>query len=134
MQFEKAHEVKTAIEELRTYQSKSTIVNPGLSDIDVFSYIEDERYAYVNYLRIIHGAVNQVHTIEIEKKVEEEKEEILAFAIYEIRQMMKSASKEVIVPFYPDVKLIDIQYIIPKIGDKKQLLELSERNAAEAML
>ena len=96
----------------------------------MFSYIEDERYAYVNYLRIIHGAVNQVHTIEIEKKVEEEKEEILAFAIYEIRQMMKSASKEVIVPFYPDVKLIDIQYIIPKIGDKKQLLELSERNVA----
>ena len=127
LQFEKAHEVKTAIEELRTYQSKSTIVNPGLSDIDVFSYIEDERYAYVNYLRIIHGAVNQVHTIEIEKKVEEEKEEILAFAIYEIRQMMKSASKEVIVPFYPDVKLIDIQYIIPKIGDKNNCWSFSEK-------
>lgn len=130
LQFEKAHEIKTAIEELRKYQSKSTIVNPSLSDIDVFSYIEDERYAYVNYLRIIHGAVNQVHTIEIEKKVEEEKEEILAFAIYEIRQSLNSQSKEVIVPFYPDVKLADVQYIIPKIGDKKQLLELSERNVA----
>lgn len=130
LQFERAYEIKTAIEELRTYQSKSTIVNPSLSDIDVFSYIEDERYAYVNYLRIVHGAVNQVHTIEIEKKVEEEKEEILAFAIYEIRQNLNSCSKEVIVPFYPDVKLTDVQYIIPKIGDKKQLLELSERNVA----
>lgn len=130
LQFERAYDIKTAIEELRTYQSKSTIVSPNLSDIDVFSYLEDEHYAYINYLRIIHGAVNQVHTIEIEKKVEEEKEEILAFAIYEIRQLMKSESKEIIVPFYPDIKLSDIQYVIPKIGDKRQLLELSERNVA----
>lgn len=130
MQFEEAYAFKMAIEALRTYQSKSTIVSPNLSDIDVFSYLEDERYAYINYLRIVHGAVNQVHTVEIEKKVEEEKEEILSFAIHEIRQSMNSQSKEVIVPFLPDIKLNDIQYIVPKIGDKKQLLELSERNVA----
>ncbi|WP_251621263.1 excinuclease ABC subunit UvrC [Odoribacter lunatus] len=130
LEFEKANEVKMAIEELRRYQSKSMIVSPSLNDIDVFSYLEDEKYAYVNYLRIIHGSVNQVHTIEIEKKVEEEKEEILAFAIYEIRQLMNSQSKEIIVPFEPDIKLSDLQYVIPKIGDKKQLLELSERNVA----
>lgn len=130
LQFEKAYEIKSSIDELKSYQSKSTIVSPNLSDIDVFSYLEDEHYAYINYLRIIHGAVNQVHTIEIEKKVEEEKEEILAFAIYEIRQLMNSQSKEVIVPFEPDIKLSNIQYMIPKIGDKRQLLELSERNVA----
>lgn len=130
LQFEKAHEMKTAIEELKTYQSKSTIVNPNLNDIDVFSFLEDEHYAYVNYLRIIHGAVNQVHTIEIEKKVEEEKEAILSFAVCEIRQLMNSQSKEIIVPFYPDIQLSGIQYVIPKIGDKRQLLELSERNVA----
>lgn len=130
LQFEKAHEMKTAIEELKTYQSKSTIVNPNLNDIDVFSFLEDEHYAYVNYLRIIHGAVNQVHTIEIEKKVEEEKEAILSFAVCEIRQLMNSQSKEIIVPFYPDIQLSSIQYVIPKIGDKRQLLELSERNVA----
>lgn len=130
LQFEKAHDMKLAIEELKNYQAKSTIVNPNLSNIDVFSYLEDEHYAYVNYLRIIHGAVNQVHTIEIEKKLEEEKESILSFAICEIRQLVSSESKEIIVPFYPDIQLSDIQYIVPKIGDKKQLLELSERNVA----
>ncbi len=130
LQFEKAQEMKVAIEEIKNYQAKSTIVNYTLNNIDVFSYIEDDKYAYVNYLRIVHGAVNQVHTVELEKRMEEDKESVLAFAICEIRQFVDSQSKEIIVPFMPDMKLSGIQYTIPKIGDKKQLLELSERNVA----
>lgn len=130
MQFEKAQFMKESVEALRNYQSKSTIVSTSLNNIDVFSYLEDERYAYVNYLRIVHGAINQVHTIALEKKMDEDKEALFSFAVCEIRQLMRSESKEIIVPFLPDVQLSGIQYIIPKIGDKKQLLELSERNVA----
>lgn len=130
MQFEKAQFMKESVEALRNYQSKSTIVSTSLNNIDVFSYLEDERYAYINYLRIVHGAINQVHTIALEKKMDEDKEALFSFAIYEIRQLMRSESKEIIVPFLSDVQLSGLQYIIPKIGDKKQLLELSERNVA----
>lgn len=130
LQFEKANEMKEAIDTLKNHQTKSTIVRSSIHDTDVFSYIEDDKYAYVNYLRIVHGAINQVHTIELEKKLEEEKEALLSFAIYEIRQMVNSDSKEIIVPFYPDILMTGIQYVIPQKGDKKQLLELSERNVA----
>ncbi|WP_302303851.1 excinuclease ABC subunit UvrC [Culturomica massiliensis] len=130
MQFEKAQFMKESVEALRNYQSKSTIVSTSLNNIDVFSYLEDERYAYINYLRIVHGAINQVHTITLEKKMDEDKEALFSFAIYEIRQLMRSESKEIIVPFLPDIQLSGLQYVIPKIGDKKQLLELSERNVA----
>lgn len=128
LHFEEANQVKEALQAIRNYQSKSTIVRTTINDTDVFSYLEDEKYAYVNFLRIVHGAVIQVHTIELEKKIEEEKEALLAFAIYEIRQLVNSSSKEIIIPFYPDVQLNGIQYVIPQRGDKKQLLELSQRN------
>ena len=128
LHFEEANQMKEALESLKNYQAKSTIVRTTINDTDVFSYVEDEKYAYVNFLRIVHGAVIQVHTIELEKKIEEEKESLFSFAIYEIRQLVNSNSKEIIVPFYPDVQLEGIQYVIPQRGDKKQLLELSERN------
>ena len=130
LQFEKANEMKVALEAIRSYQSKSTIVRTTISNTDVFSYIEDDKYAYINYLRIVHGAVIQVHTIELEKKIDEAKEELLSFAIYEIRQLVNSNSREIIVPFYPDVELEGVSYVIPQRGDKKQLLELSERNVS----
>lgn len=129
LQFEEANGMKEALEAVRGYQAKSTIVRTSINDTDVFSCIENEKYAYVNYLRIVHGAVIQVHTVELEKKIEEEKEALLSFAILEIRQLVNSQSKEIIVPFYPDVQLEGVQYVIPQKGDKKQLLELSERNA-----
>lgn len=129
LKFEEAHQMKEALESVKNYQSKSTIVRTSIHDTDVFSYIDTEKYAYVNYLRIVHGAVVQVHSIELEKRIEEEKEALLAFAIYEIRQLINSCSKEIIVPFYPDIQLEGLQYVIPQKGDKKQLLELSERNA-----
>lgn len=128
MNFEEANRMKEALEAVKNYQAKSTIVRTTINDTDVFSYVEDEKYAYVNYLRIVHGAVIQVHTIELEKKIEEDKESLLSFAIYEIRQLVNSNSKEIIVPFYPDIKMEGIQYVIPQRGDKKQLLDLSERN------
>lgn len=128
MNFEEANRMKEALEAVKNYQAKSTIVRTTINDTDVFSYVEDEKYAYVNFLRIVHGAVIQVHTIELEKKIEEDKESLLSFAIYEIRQLVNSNSKEIIVPFYPDIKLEGIQYVIPQRGDKKQLLDLSERN------
>lgn len=129
LQFEEANGMKEALEAVRNYQSKSTIVRTSINDTDVFSCIENEKYAYVNYLRIVHGAVIQVHTIELEKKIEEEKEALLSFAILEVRQLVNSQSREIIVPFYPDIQLEGVQYVIPQKGDKKQLLELSERNA-----
>lgn len=130
LQFEKANEMKEALEAIKSYQTKSTIVRTTISDTDVFSYVEDEKYACINYLRIVHGAVIQVHTIELEKKIDEVKEELFSFAIYEIRQLVNSNSKEIIVPFYPDVQLEGVSYLIPQRGDKKQLLELSERNVS----
>ena len=129
LQFEKAQTMKEGIEILKSHQSRSTIVSASLNDIDVFSYIDDENFAYVNYLRIVHGAVNQVHTIELEKKLDESKEALLSFAIFEIRQLVNSGSKEILVPFYPDVLMAGLNYAVPKRGEKKQLLELSERNA-----
>ena len=129
LKFEEANQMKESLEAIKNYQSKSTIVRTTIHDTDVFSYIDQEKYAYINYLRIVHGAVVQVHSIELEKKIEEDKESLLSFAIYEIRQLVNSQSKEIIVPFYPDIQLQGVLYTIPQKGDKKQLLELSERNA-----
>lgn len=130
MDFEKAQHIKETLEAVRSYQAKSTIVRTTIDDTDVFSYLEDEKYAYVNYLRIVRGAVVQVHTIELEKKIEEERESLLSFAIYEIRQFVKSGSKEIIVPFLPDIKMDGIAYVVPKRGEKRQLLKLSESNVS----
>ncbi|MGL5682125.1 MAG: excinuclease ABC subunit UvrC [Marinifilaceae bacterium] len=129
LEFEQAHELKQAIDSLKQYQTKSTIVRSSIHDIDVFSYIDGDKYAYINYLRIVYGSVNQIHTIEIEKKLDETPEELLGIAILEIRQLVNSNSKEIVVPFLPDVELTNLTYTIPKIGDKKELLQLSERNA-----
>jgi excinuclease ABC subunit C len=128
LQFEKAHALKESIGVLKSYQAKSTIVRPSIHDIDVFSYVEDENLVYINYLRIIHGAVNQVHSVELERKLDEPKEALLAYAIFNIRQMVNSESKEILVPFYPDLKIEGVRFFIPQRGEKKQLMELSERN------
>ena len=128
LQFERAQAMKEGIEVLKNHQSKSTIVSASLNDIDVFSYMEEDNFAYVNYLRIVHGAVNQVHSIELEKKLDESKESMLSFAIFEIRQLVNSDSKEILVPFYPDVLMNGLNYAIPKRGEKRRLLDLSERN------
>lgn len=128
-EFEKAQIVKEKIQLLNRYQSKSLVVNDTLHNIDVFSYTENNLSAFVNYLKIIHGAVIHAHTLEIKKKLDESKEELLEMAITEIRSRFDSDSPEIIVPFLPENQFPSVKYFVPKIGDKKKLLELSERNA-----
>ncbi|MDR2039232.1 MAG: excinuclease ABC subunit UvrC [Bacteroidales bacterium] len=127
--FEEAEQVKNKISLLEKYRSKSSIVSSGISNVDVFSYAEDIQSAYINYLRIVDGAIIQAHTIELTKRLDEDPKELLSFAITDMRERFMSQSKEVIVPFIPDVEIAGLTYTIPKIGDKKHLLELSQRNA-----
>ncbi len=128
LQFEDAYRIKEKIDVLENYQSKSTVVNPKINNVDVFSLISDETYAYVNYLQISFGAIVRSHTLEIKKKMEEKDEELLQLAIVELRQRFQSQCKEIYVPFYVNVGE-EVKVNVPKTGDKKQILELSFRNA-----
>lgn len=134
MKFEEANFLKEKIEILRKFQSKSTIVNPSISNVDVFSYFEKDKFVAVNYLRVIDGAIIQAHTIETKKILDEGREEILVHAIIDIRSKVNSTSVETIIPFAPGVKIPGIKFFLPKKGDKKKLLELSERNAKYFLL
>jgi excinuclease ABC subunit C len=128
MQFEEAQKVKEKIEILENYQSRSTIINPKISNIDVFSIVSDEGAAYVNFLQISYGSIIRSHTMEIKKKLDETDEELLELAIIELRERFKLLSKEIIVPF--PVALGDsFKITVPQLGDKKQILDLSIRNA-----
>ena len=127
-EFEKAHYVKEKLALLDKYQSKSTVVSPTINDVDVFSIIASGLHAYVNFMKVMNGAIIQVHTIEMIKKLDESPEELLSIAITEIRQRFESVSPEIIVPFLLDYEIPGLNFTVPKIGDKKKLLELSERN------
>jgi len=117
------------IEILSKYKSRSTIVSTAIKNVDVFGYAEDSGNAYINYLKISHGAVIQAFTIELKSRIDEEKETLLGIGITEIRQRLNSDSSELIVPFKPDILIDKLKYTVPEIGDKKKLLELSVRNA-----
>jgi len=126
--FEEADIFKNKISVLENYKSKSTIVSSSITNVDVFSFDEDELYGYVNFLRVVDGAIVQAHTLEIKKRLDESKEELLALGIIEIRQKFFLNSKELILPFSIDIELKDVKMNVPLIGDKRKLLELSERN------
>lgn len=128
MQFEEAQRIKEKLNILANYQSKSTVVNPTINNVDVFSIVDDESFAYANFLKIANGAIIQSHTTEIKKKLDEDKKELLELFIVEIRQRFQSNSKEIYVPFKVDLGN-DIKVTVPKLGDKKRIVELSERNA-----
>ncbi len=128
MEFEEAQKIKEKLEVLQNYQAKSTIVNPKISNVDVFSIITDEAYGYVNFLQLSYGSIIRSHTIEIKKKLAETKEELLSLAIIEIRQRFHSQSPEVYLPFPLDLG-DKIKVSVPQLGDKKHLVDLSERNA-----
>lgn len=128
LKFEEAQQIKEKIETLENYQSKSTIISPKINNVDVFSIVSDESYGYINFLQISHGAIIRSHTMEIKKKLDETDEELLQLAIIEIRQRYQSHSKEIYIPFPVELG-DDIKIHIPKSGDKKRILELSERNA-----
>jgi excinuclease ABC subunit C len=128
LQFEKAQITKEKIDLLEKFQSRSTIVNPSITNVDVYSIITDERSAYVNFLKIMNGAIIQSHTLELKKKLDESPEELITLAIIELRERFESNAKEILVPFEINFQLPEANFIVPQRGDKKQLLELSERN------
>jgi excinuclease ABC subunit C len=129
LHFEEAQVVKDKIDILAKFRSRSTVVSNTIKNVDVFAITQESDNAYVNYLKVIEGAVIQALTIELKIRADEEKESILGFAITEIRQRLLSDSPEIIVPFKPDILLDKVKYTVPKAGEKQKLLELAERNA-----
>jgi excinuclease ABC subunit C len=129
LQFEKAQLIKEKIDLISKYRSKSSIVSSTIKNVDVFAISQDIDNSYINYLKVVNGAVIQAFTLDIKSRVDEDKESLLGFAITEIRQRLSSDSPEIIVPFKPDILLEKIKYTVPVIGDKIKLLELASRNA-----
>lgn len=129
-EFEKANLIKQKLDLLKDYQSNSTVVNADINNVDVFAFVEDETAAFVNYMKVVNGSVIQTKTIELHKKIEEEKEDLLQLAITELREQFASESNEIIVPFLIPTPSEKIKITVPQIGDKKKLLELAEKNAS----
>ncbi|PID67574.1 MAG: excinuclease ABC subunit C [Flavobacteriia bacterium] len=128
LQFEEAQIIKEKIELLANYQAKSTVVHPSINNVDVFSITSDESYAYINFFKIMNGAIVQSHTAEIKKKLDETDKQLLEMAIIDIRQKFHSQAKEIYVPFEVDT-VANVKVTVPKIGDKKHIVDLSLRNA-----
>ena len=129
LEFEKAQNIKEKIDLLNKYQAKSTVVHPSISNVDVYSIISDESYAYVNFFNIVNGAIIRSHTTEIKKKLDESDAEILEEAIIELRERFPSMVREIYLPFEVDFEIPNVKITVPLIGDKKRIVELSERNA-----
>jgi len=127
-EFEEAQKIKEKIDLLSNYQAKSTVVNPSISNVDIFSITSDESFAYVNFFKVMNGAIVQSHTTEIKKKLDETDKHLLELSIIEIRQRFNSQSHEIYVPFKVNVGN-EIKVTIPKQGDKKHIVDLSLRNA-----
>jgi len=130
LNFELAHNLKQKLDMLDNYQSKSTIVSSSITDVDVFSIATDDKHAFVNFLKVMNGTVIQTQTLEIKKRLDESDEELLSIAITEFRSRFDSSSKEIIIPFDLEIPDSGIKFTIPKLGEKKKLLELSQKNVA----
>ncbi|MDB4903476.1 MAG: excinuclease subunit [Mucilaginibacter sp.] len=128
LNYEYAHRLKRKFELLENYQSKSTIVNSSITDVDVFSIASEEKYAFVNYLKVMNGTIIQTQTIELKKRLDESDEELLTLAIIEFRSRYESHSKEIIVPFDIDLEDASLKFTVPKLGEKRKLLDLSQKN------
>ncbi len=133
-EFEKAQAIKEKIEMLENFKGKSVVVNPEITRLDIFALEEDEDSAYVNFMRIMEGAIIQSFTIEINHKLDKTREELLQTGIIEAKERVGELNNDIIVPFLPDIEHPDIQFHVPQRGDKKKLLELSEKNAHFFML
>jgi excinuclease ABC subunit C len=128
MRFEEAQRIKQKIETLENYQARSTVFNPRINNLDCFSIISDESMAYVNFIQVSHGAIIRSHTMEIKKKLDEPDEELLEIAVVELRERFSLLSREILAPY--EINLGEnVKVTVPKLGDKKQILEMSERNA-----
>ena len=134
MEYESAQEIKEQLDILHKYKSKSTVVNPTLSDVDIFSVVSDLHSGYVNYLKVVDGAVIQSHTMTYKKRLEETDAELLEMGIAEIRVRFNALTKEILIPEPIELELEDHHFSIPQRGDKKKLLDLSLRNAKYFML
>ncbi|MFO0359595.1 MAG: excinuclease ABC subunit UvrC, partial [Flavobacteriales bacterium] len=133
-EFEEAHLLKEKIETLENFQARSTIVNPGIHNVDVFSIATDKHSGYVNFMKINNGVIVQGYTAEVKKKMDETDEELLQYSIIEIRERLQSNSREIIVPMELELALPGIELTVPQRGDKKKLLDLSLRNSKLYML
>jgi len=131
LEFERAQSFKSKIDVLKHYQNKSTVVSSLITNVDVFSFTDDMQSAYINFMRVVNGAIVHLHTIELKKKLEETNEELLAYAIVEFRNRNASYFKELVIPFEIGIEIPDVFYTIPQRGDKKSLLELSLKNAIQ---
>ena len=131
LRFEEAQALKEKLQQIQNFREKSTVVSNINYNIDVFGYADDENAAYINYLHVVNGAINQAYTFEYRKKLDETSEELLAMGIVEMRQRFKSKSKEIIVPFIPELSFDNMEFAIPQRGDKKKLLELSQKNVRQ---
>jgi len=130
-EFEEANNLKEKYILVENFKNKSTVVSIVKYNIDVYSYDEDENAAYINYLNVHNGAIIQAYTFEYRKRMEEIKEELLGLAILEMRDRFGSKAKEIVVPFYPDLTLDNVEFVIPQRGDKKKLLQLSTQNVKQ---
>jgi len=130
LNFELAHKLKRQYDLLEKYQSKSTIVNSSISDVDVFSIASDDKLAFVNYLKVMNGTVIQTQTLELKKRLDETDEDLLSIAISEFRTRFNSTSKEIIVPFELELDDLSLKFTVPKLGEKKKLLDLSQKNVS----
>ncbi|MDR1718537.1 MAG: excinuclease ABC subunit UvrC [Dysgonamonadaceae bacterium] len=131
LRFEEAQKYKEKYHLLENYRSKSIVANPSTHDMDVFSFESNEQSRYINYLHVVSGMIVQGYTIEYKTRMNEPDEEIFGLGIVELRTRFGSTATEVIVPFLPDAEIPDVEFVIPKRGDKKKLLELSEKNARQ---
>ena len=131
LRFEEAHQLKEKLILIQSFREKSQVVSNINYNLDIFSIEESDQSAYINYLHVVHGAVNQAYTFEYKKKLDETPEELLGLGIVEMRQRFGSNMKEIIVPFTPDLKLQDVAFTIPQRGEKRELLNLSEKNVKQ---
>ena len=128
LEFEAAHDIKEKLTAFDDYQSKSIVVNPKIRDVDVFSLATDEKYAYVNYLKVVNGAVINTYTQELTKNLDSEPEDLLVYTIQHLRDRFNSISRELIVPFPLTYLEEEVRVTVPQRGDKKKLLEMSQKN------
>lgn len=134
LKFERAHAVKEKIDLLESFQAKSTIVNPSIHNVDVFSIASDSSAGYVNYLKISNGVIVQSYNCELRKRMDESESELLEFAVIDIREKFQSSSKEIYLPFDFGLHIPGVEIHVPQRGDKKKLMDLSQRNSTHCML
>ena len=131
MEFEEAQQIKEKYDLLENYRSRSTVVSQSIHDVEVYSYVDDDETFYVNYMKVVDGAVVQSHSFEMKRRLEETPEELLLLAITELRQQFDAPAAEIIVPMKLDYALGEVQVTVPQRGDKLKLLDLSRRNAMQ---